>query len=304
MSALVRLRSSVTSVLLGKEEAVDLCLCTLLAGGHLLIEDVPGVGKTTLAKTLARSAGLSFNRIQFTNDLLPAEILGGSIWDGRKQELVFRRGPIDAQLVLADELNRASPRTQSACLQAMEEREVTVEGTTYALPRPFFVVATQNPLESAGVYHLPESQLDRFLMRVSLGLPARDTEKDLLRRGRTDALLPDMPAAIQVSDLLKMQDEVGSIATSERLLNYYLDVIENIRKHFNGLSPRGALGWLQAARAHAYLNQRDKVIPEDVQAVGPHVLAHRLQSLRDSQSQNSSQWHQEIRGRLREISVL
>ena len=301
-SARVRaLGAAIGSILLGKQEAIDLCLCALLAGGHLLIEDIPGVGKTTLAKTLARAAGLSFSRIQFTGDLLPSEILGGSMWDGERQALVFRRGPLDAQLVLADELNRASPRTQSACLQAMEEREVTVDGHTYSLPRPFFVVATQNPLESAGVFPLPESQLDRFLLRLSLGLPARATELELLRRGRMEALLPALAAAVTAEELLGLQDEVARVHAGDRLLAYFLDAADALRSRFDGLSPRGALGWLQAARAHAFLRGRDMVVPEDVQAVAPSVLGHRL--FPAAPRSDTAALAGEILARLREVAV-
>lgn len=300
-SAVIRLRQFINAIVLGKETAVDLCLTALLAGGHILIEDVPGVGKTTLAKALARAAGLSFSRIQFTNDLLPGEILGGSVWDGQTQALVFRRGPIDAQLVLADELNRASPRTQSACLQAMEEREVTVEGHTFALPRPFFVVATQNPLESAGVYPLPESQLDRFLLRLSLGYPARETERQLLSRGRMDALLPEMKPAVTPAELLALQADVARVDTSDRLLGYFQDAVDALRAHFDGLSPRGALGWLQAARARALLEGRSMVVPEDVQALAPHVLGHRL--LPRAPRAARAAFEADIVQRLREVAV-
>jgi MoxR-like ATPase len=300
-SPLSRMRDSINGVLLGKGEVVDLCLCALLAGGHILIEDVPGVGKTTLAKALARAAGLTFNRIQFTNDLLPGEILGGNLWDGDRQALVFRRGPIDAQLVLADELNRASPRTQSACLQAMEEREVTVEGHTFALPRPFLVVATQNPLESSGVYPLPESQLDRFLLRLSLGYPARETERELLKRGRMETLLPSLVPAATSSDLVSMQEAVARVEASDRLLRYFQDAVEALRKRYDGLSPRGALGWLQAARAHAYLEGRSMVVPEDVQVVAPHVLGHRLAPR--VEAADRSALGSEIAQRLREVPV-
>lgn len=297
----VRLRNAINSIVLGKEAAVDLCLVAFLAGGHILIEDVPGVGKTTLAKTLARAAGLSFSRIQFTNDLLPGEILGGSVWDGPSQALVFRRGPIDAQLVLADELNRASPRTQSACLQAMEEREVTVEGQTFPLPKPFFVVATQNPLESAGVYPLPESQLDRFLLRLSLGYPARETERELLSRGRMDLGLPEMTPALLPHELIALQAKVSRIEANERLLAYFQDAVAALRNRYDGLSPRGAVGWLQAARARAFLEGRDMVVPEDIQAIALPVLGHRLvprapQAARDAVES-------EIVQRLREVAV-
>jgi MoxR-like ATPase len=301
LSGIVALRDAVNSILLGKDEVINLCLCALLGGGHILIEDVPGVGKTTLAKTLARAAGLSFSRIQFTNDLLPAEILGGNAWDGETQSLVFRRGPVDAQLVLADELNRASPRTQSACLQAMEEREVTVEGHTYALPRPFFVVATQNPLESAGVYPLPESQLDRFMLRLRLGLPARETELELLRRGRMDSLLPELAPALSPGELLGMQEQVARVHAGDRVLGYFMDVVEALRKRYEGLSPRGALGWLQASRAHAFLAGRAMVTPDDVQAMAPHVLVHRL--MPRTHSLESAAASAEILARVREVRV-
>ncbi len=276
VKALQAARQSISTMLLGKEKVIDLCLCAFLAGGHILIEDLPGVGKTTLAKALARTLGLSFSRIQCTSDLLPADILGGNIWNGVAQNLVFQRGPINAQLVLADELNRASPRTQSACLQAMEEREVTVEGQTYVLPRPFFVVATQNPSESGGVYQLPESQLDRFLFRLTIGLPTRDTEIDLLKRGKIDSGNAGVQEVLNSEKILEMQNLVQKIEVNDRLLRYFMNVVELLRSRFDGLSPRGSLGWLNAAKSYAFLNGRNMVTPDHVQAVALATLSHRL----------------------------
>jgi MoxR-like ATPase len=273
---LTRSESVINSVLLGKEKLVRVVVCSLISSGHILIEDIPGVGKTTLVKCIAKVFGLSFNRIQFTNDLLPSDILGGNIWDGKLQQLVFQRGPIEAQLVLGDELNRASPRTQSACLQAMEEREVTVEGVTYSLPKPFIFIATQNPLESSGVFPLPESQLDRFLVSVSLGLPDEANEKILLQTGRAEEKLNALETVLLPDNLKKIQEHVSLVEVSESLLNYYQRLLKSLREKYSGLSPRCALGWLHCAKACAYLQKRNFVIPEDVQFVAPYVLGHRL----------------------------
>lgn len=269
-------------IILGKADEIRLCLACLLAGGHLLIDDVPGVGKTTLAHALARVLGLRFQRIQFTSDLLPADITGAAIYRQTSGKFEFQPGPLFAELVLADEINRASPKTQSALLEAMEEHQVTVDGTTYRLPEPFFVLATRNPHQHAGTFPLPESQLDRFLMQVSLGYPDAAAERALLegedRRRMIDALQPVVnPAALQAAGAA-----VREVHAAGAVLDYVQALTQASRERSPqamGLSPRGMLALLGAARAWAWLAGRDLVLPEDVQAVAPAVLDHRLPGL-------------------------
>jgi MoxR-like ATPase len=279
-AALRRVLGSLETVILGKGPQIRLCLACLLARGHLLIEDVPGVGKTTLAHALAHVLGLAWQRVQFTSDLLPADIIGVSIFDRASQRFHFRQGPIFTQLLLADEVNRASPRTQSALLEAMEERQVSADGTTYALPEPFFVVATQNPHEQLGTFALPESQLDRFLMRVTLGYPDAEHERQLLKGGERRELLPGMPPALDPAGVLRMQRAVRGVHVGEALLDYSQALIARTRERADlklGLSPRAGQGLIRAAQAWAYLSERAAVLPEDVQAVLPAVVAHRLE---------------------------
>jgi len=267
-------------IILGKPEQVRMCFACLLARGHLLIEDVPGVGKTTLAHALAHVLGLAWQRVQFTSDLLPADIIGVSVFDRATQQFDFRKGPIFTQLLLADEVNRASPRTQSALLEAMEERQVSADVTTYRLPDPFFVVATQNPHEQLGTFALPESQLDRFLMRVTLGYPDPTHERELLRSGERRELLPLMPAALNPDGVVKLQNEVRNVHVSDALLDYVQNLIARTRERTDlkiGLSPRAGQGIIRAAQAWAYIAGRTAVLPEDVQAVLPAVAAHRLE---------------------------
>ena len=273
------IRDQLNSVILGKHHQIDLCLCSLLARGHLLIEDLPGMGKTILAHALANVMGLAFSRIQFTSDLLPADILGVSIFDAGSSQFSFHEGPIFSSVVLADEINRASPKTQSALLEAMEERQVSIEGRVRNLPASFFVIATQNPLEQAGTFPLPESQLDRFFMRIRLGYPDRASERSLLEGEDRRDRLEGLPAVIDEKQLLAWQQLVARINTSQALLDYVQDLVEQSRnaRHFRiGLSPRAALDLVHAARAWAMLMERDFVIPEDVQAVLEPVAGHRL----------------------------
>lgn len=275
---------AINQVLLGKEVQVRLALTCLLARGHLLIEDLPGMGKTTLSHTLAKVLGLSFQRIQFTSDLLPGDILGTSVFDKDTGQFVFHPGPVFAELVLADEINRATPKSQSALLEAMEEGQVTIEGATRPLPDPFFVIATQNPVSQGGTFALPESQLDRFLMRLSLGYPARAAEKALLLGEARRDLLPRLEAVLDHAALAALQDEVPRVRASDALVDYVLRLVEATRTHPQfalGLSPRGSLALLGAARAWALLAGRDYVIPEDVQAVLPSVAGHRLRERTD-----------------------
>ena len=271
-------------VILGKADQIRLCVACLLARGHLLIEDVPGVGKTTLAHALAKTLGLSFQRVQFTSDLLPADVLGVSIYDRDSSTFRFQPGPIFAQLVLADEINRASPKAQSALLEAMEEHQVTLDGRSMPLPEPFFVIATQNPQDQAGTFPLPESQLDRFLMRVHLGYPATAAERELLNGIDRRELLDAMAPVISVATLTRLQLTALKVHVSPALLDYVQALIAHTRNSAAisiGLSPRAAIGLLRAARAWALIAGRDAVIPEHVQAVFASVAGHRL-TQRDS----------------------
>ena len=267
-------------VILGKSDAVRLALACLLARGHLLIEDVPGVGKTTLAHALAQVLGLAWQRVQFTSDLLPADIIGVSIFDAPSGAFSFKKGPMFTQLLLADEVNRASPKTQSALLEAMEERQVSVDVTTYRLPDPFFVVATQNPFEQLGTFRLPESQLDRFLMRISLGYPDATHERALLAAPDRRDLLAGMQPTLSPDGVREMQAAAQRIHCSDALLEYVQSLIASTRQRTDiliGLSPRAGQGLVRAARAWALLAGRDMVVPEDVQAVFASVAAHRLE---------------------------
>jgi MoxR-like ATPase len=278
--SLQRALQTLETVILGKPTQIRLCLACLLARGHLLIEDVPGVGKTTLAHALAHVLGLAWHRVQFTSDLLPADIIGVSVFDRATQQFHFRQGPIFTQLLLADEVNRASPRTQSALLEAMEERQVSADLTTYRLPEPFFVVATQNPHEQLGTYALPESQLDRFLMRVTLGYPDVAHERELLRNGERRDLLPQITPALNPHAVVRLQSEVRAVHLSEALLDYAQSLITQTRDRPDlklGLSPRAGQGLIRAAQAWSYLAGRRSVLPEDIQSVLPAVVAHRLE---------------------------
>lgn len=277
--------SSINQVLLGKEQQVRLAVTCLLAQGHLLLEDLPGMGKTTLSHALARVMGLGFQRIQFTADLLPGDILGTSVFDRESGTFIFHQGPIFAELVLADEINRATPKTQSALLEAMEEGQVTIEGSTRPLPEPFFVIATQNPVNQGGTFALPESQLDRFLMRISLGYPARAAEKALLLGESRRDLVPRLEPLLDHAGLAAAQREAAGVRVSEALADYVLRLAEATRTGTQfacGLSPRGSLALLSAAKAWAYLGGRDYVIPEDVQAVLPSVVSHRVRERSDN----------------------
>lgn len=274
----------VGKVILGKEHQIRLAIACLLARGHLLIEDIPGVGKTTLAHALATTLGLQFQRIQFTSDLLPADILGVSIFDREASTFRFHPGPIFAQVILADEINRATPKTQSALLEAMEEHQVTAEGETRPLPEPFFVIATQNPSHQIGTFPLPESQLDRFLMRIELGYPDAGAERALLQGADRRDLLPQLAPCMQPAELAALQRTAREVHASGALLDYLQALVEFSRRspdYINGLSPRAALALLNAARAWAMMDGRGQVLPEDVQAIVPGVVGHRLHVARD-----------------------
>jgi len=281
---LPRVLGALNAIIFGKEDRLKLALACLLARGHLLIEDQPGVGKTTLALALASVLGLEFRRIQFTSDLLPADVVGVSVYDPDNRSFRFHPGPIFSQLVLADEVNRASPKTQSSLLEAMEERHVTVDGRTHALPEPFFVIATQNPLEQIGTYPLPESQLDRFLMRLSLGYPSAQAERHLLTEPERREVLATTAAVLTPARLVGLQAAAGRVHTAPALIDYLLALITATREHprlKHGLSPRAGLALRRAAQAWALLHDRRGVVPEDVQAVFLAVAGHRLVAVDD-----------------------
>ena len=277
--ALHQLLGCADTVILGKQRQIRLAVCCLLAKGHLLIEDIPGVGKTTLSHALAQLFGLAYQRIQFTSDILPADIIGSSVFDSRQNSFGFHPGPLFNQMILADEINRATPKAQSALLEAMEERQVTVEGQTYRLPEPFFVIATQNPSYQIGTFPLPESQLDRFLMRIELGYPNRQAERELLMGQPRHSLIKSLPVYLPAEKLAALQQEAGKVHAAPALLDYLLAIVEFTRQSDDyscGLSPRAGLSLLAAAKAWAFMDQRQAVLPEDVQAVLPAVAGHRL----------------------------
>ncbi|MEX2523776.1 MAG: MoxR family ATPase [Gammaproteobacteria bacterium] len=276
---LERVIDQANHIILGKEEVIRLALTCLIARGHLLIEDMPGVGKTTLSHVLATLLGLSYQRIQFTSDLLPADILGVSIYNRDSGGFSFHPGPVFSQLILADEVNRATPRTQSALLEAMEEHQITLEGETRPLPDPFFVIATQNPSNQIGTFPLPESQLDRFMMRLHLGYPDHKAERELLKGRDRRELLAEVEPATSPEQLLSIQESVASVHVSDALLDYLQDLLEFSRvsdEFSNGLSPRAGLAIMHGTQAWALLHGRDHVIPEDLQAVLPSIVGHRL----------------------------
>jgi MoxR-like ATPase len=280
-NAIDHLLSSANQIILGKDQKIRLAVCCLLARGHLLIEDIPGVGKTTLAHTLAKLLGLHYQRIQFTSDLLPADILGASVFDSANNSFKFHPGPVFNQMVLADEVNRATPKAQSALLEAMEEQQVTVEGKTYPLPNPFFVIATQNPSHQIGTFPLPESQLDRFLMRIELGYPDPAAERALLAGQNRQQLLDALTVQLPPEQLAAIQQAVNAIHVSPAILDYCQALINFSRSSPDypcGLSPRGGLALLRAAKAWALMHRRDAVLPEDLQAVLASVAGHRLRA--------------------------
>lgn len=278
------LMDQISTVVLGKSRQARLAMTCLFASGHLLIEDLPGIGKTTLAKVLSKCLGLKFQRIQCTSDMLPGDILGVSIFDRKSGIFNFNPGPIFTQVLLADEINRATPKTQSALLEAMEERQVTIDGKTRPLPLPFYVIATQNPQEQSGTFPLPESQMDRFLMRIPIGYPGRQAERQLLKRSASREALNEVSCFIGPADVERIQHEVDRVHASDALLEYLQDIIDFTRSEpvfINGLSPRAGLSLLHASKAWAYIDGRDHVLPEDIQEVLPWVVSHRLRSAKN-----------------------
>jgi MoxR-like ATPase len=274
-----RVIENVEKVIVGKTDSVRLTVVGLLCQGHLLIEDVPGTGKTMLAKSLARSLGCSFNRIQFTPDMLPSDVTGVSIFNQKAQEFEFRPGPIMAQIVLTDEINRATPKTQAALLESMEERQVTVDGITHPLPKPFMVLATQNPIEYEGTFPLPEAQMDRFLLRISLGYPAPHDEVQMMERQQIVHPVDELKQVVEVEELLEAQASVKQVSVTQEVKRYIVDIVTDTRSHrevYLGASPRGSLAMLKAAQAVAAMKGRDYVVPDDVKSIAMSSLAHRV----------------------------
>ncbi len=296
------LLTRLNQVIVGKPAQILDSVTCLLAGGHLLIEDVPGVGKTTLAHALARSFGLQFRRMQFTSDLMPSDLLGVSIFDRQRAQFNFHPGPLFTQVLLADEINRASPKAQSALLEAMEERQVTVEGHTRALPQPFFVIATQNPYEQQGTHALPESQLDRFLMRIALGYPDRASERELLVGSDRRSMIDRMEPLLDEDALAAVQQQIQAVHAADALLDYIQDLVDATRSgqwFVQGLSPRAGLAVLRVARAHAFLHGRTYVAPDDVRAILPQTVAHRLTPQREA----SLGAHEQVQAMLEAVAL-
>jgi MoxR-like ATPase len=297
-----QLQRSIAHAIFGKEDVIQLALITLLARGHLLIEDVPGVGKTTLAQALAKSFHCSFQRIQFTSDLLPSDVLGVSVYNPESREFEFRQGPVFANVVLADEINRTTPRTQSALLEAMNEAQVTLDGRTLALPQPFLVIATQNPVEHHGTYPLPESQLDRFLMRIKMGYPSNETERQILRNHSGENQVTAVDPVADVTDVLSMQETVARVKVDNSLHDYALEIVNRTRKSEQlalGVSPRGTLMLQRAAQARAFLKGRDYCLPDDFKQLAVSVFSHRVvASTRHASLQKKSETTENV---LREI---
>ena len=274
-----RILKNVQEVIVGKDEVIELALIALLCEGHVLLEDVPGIGKTTMAKAIARSLGCSFQRIQFTPDLLPSDVTGLYYYNQKAQDFEFRAGPVMAQVVLTDEINRATPRTQSALLEAMQERQVTVDGNTMALPRPFLVLATQNPIELEGTFPLPEAQIDRFLLKIKIGYPTQEEENEILQRFERDDPLDTLAPVTSPEELVEMQTEVRTIKVEGSVREYAVQVARATRDHAAvalGVSPRGTMALYRTAQARAAIRDRDFVIPDDVKTLAPYVLTHRI----------------------------
>jgi MoxR-like ATPase len=286
MTKLKRLQENMNQVIVGKQKIIDLMIISLLTNGHVLLEDVPGMGKTVLAKTLAKSIAGDFKRVQFTPDVLPSDVTGINFFNPKKQQFELRIGPIHSNVLLADEINRATPRTQSSLLEAMEERQVTIDGQTVPIPQPFIVLATQNPIESQGTFPLPEAQMDRFLLKVSLGYPSFEEERLIMKRFIKEQPLAELQPALELQDLLHMQEEVKDIFIEDEVEQYLLEIVHATRSHSSievGVSPRGTLALMRSVQAKAYLEGRSFVIPDDIKEMASHVLAHRLMLTLDAQ---------------------
>ncbi|WP_207640656.1 AAA family ATPase [Alkaliphilus transvaalensis] len=274
-----RIKDNVSKVIVGKEDVIDLLLVSLITSGHVLLEDVPGLGKTQLAKSFAKSIDCSFNRIQFTPDLLPSDVTGINFYNQTKGEFEFRKGPVFYNIILADEINRATPRTQSSLLEAMEETQVSIDGVTYILEKPFMVIATQNPVEQQGTFPLPEAQLDRFLMKISIGYPSKEEEKEILNRYRYQNPLATLQAVATQEDILNIQKNYTDVYLSEELMEYIIDLVHKTRDYPSislGVSPRGSLALMRASQAYAIIQGRDYVLPDDIQKMAIPILSHRI----------------------------
>ncbi|MFF2501497.1 AAA family ATPase [Peribacillus sp. NPDC058075] len=270
---------NIEKVIIGKRDIAELSIVALLSGGHVLLEDVPGVGKTVMVRALAKSIGASFKRIQFTPDLLPSDVTGISIFNPKEQAFIFRPGPIMGHIILADEINRTSPKTQSALLEAMEEASVTIDGVTRGLEKPFFVMATQNPIEYEGTYPLPEAQLDRFLLKMKMGYPGVEEEIEVLHRAQYTAPLEELESVITLDELIELQGEVKAVIVDDTIKRYIVELANQTRSHegvYLGVSPRGSIALMKAAQAYALIQGRDYVLPDDVQYLVPFVFSHRL----------------------------
>lgn len=270
---------NISKVIVGKEETIELLITCMLAGGHVLLEDIPGTGKTKLARSIAASCKADFKRIQFTPDLLPSDVTGLNVYDAKQNEFVLKKGPVFTSILLADEINRATPRTQAGLLECMEERQVTIDGETYALKEPFFVIATQNPIENAGTFPLPEAQMDRFMMRLSMGLPSKSEEEDILRRFMKEEPLATLESVVTPEEIETMKTEIKEVFVHPLVLSYMVDIVQASRKAsevLSGASPRATIALCNAAKAYAYLKGRKYVNPDDVKKLAVPVLAHRL----------------------------